>query len=489
MEISNLSSEVQAILGSVSSIATEVVLGLGIILIILLDLIRYGKEKKGLNLLALSLLGLNLAYLAISIPVEGQTFLGVLNTITKEKAFLILIDLIGVFYVVFQLVLGKPDIQKKNNKLSGEGETLALIFSIILGLHVLIKANNLLLLFIGLELISLPSYILTAFRFRKVSGEGAIKYLLLGVISTAIMLYGMSWMYGIAGSLNFSEVTTALLQQPVEISTIVFVFFLAGLLFKLSVFPMYFWAPDMYESAPIGTAAFLSIAPKIAALLALKHFVDGFGVALFEHPIIPNILIGIAILTMFIGNVSALGQEGSRRMMAYSTIGQMGLLMLVLFLDASLNYQTMLFYMTAYAFANLVIFMGVGILEQRKDSDRIASFAGEGKGNLALGIAMTIAFISLVGLPPFAGFSAKLFVFTGVWSAYEQFQNDWLFYALIAALINTVISLYFYLKIPYQLFIKELSDEGFSLLKREKSFLILFALPLIVLFILPQILI
>jgi NADH-quinone oxidoreductase subunit N len=334
-------------------------------------------------------------------------------------------------------------------------EYLALITAIVLGGHLMIMTTHFLMVFISLELISISSYVLAGYSFTKSGSEGSLKYFLFGAVSSAIMLYGFSILYGITGTLDFSlpQFTEQLIIRNSSFALLAAVMALAGFLFKMAAVPMHLWAPDIYEAAPIPIVAFLSVAPKLAGLGILFKFVLAVNLYGNSHYDWPVILAGIAMLTITVGNFSALRQQNPKRLMAYSSIAQSGFLLIgvAAFLPQAVHF--MLFYASIYLLMNFLVFLYLDFFEE-KGITTIPQFAGVGKNFPLPMILLLVGLIALTGLPPTAGFTAKLFIFTGLWQAYELSGKSILLWLLVFGLINTVISLFYYLRIPYFAFLK-----------------------------------
>ncbi|RAV99817.1 NADH-quinone oxidoreductase subunit N [Pseudochryseolinea flava] len=334
-------------------------------------------------------------------------------------------------------------------------EYYLLIVVIVLGGHLLISSVNLLMVFLSLELISLPSYALAGFLFNKKSSEGSFKYFLFGAVASAVMLYGFSLFYGQFGTLDFrrDDLFATVPWSPLLVVSVVFS--MAGFLYKIAAVPMHPWAPDVYEAAPTPIVAFFSVVPKLAGLAILVRFVI---VSPYDNgnPAVMHALALISILTITVGNFSALVQKNPKRMMAYSSIAQSGFLLVGLVALSASGLQFMIFYSTIYLLMNFLVFYYLQYFELRGFTT-IASYQNAGSKYLWPSIFLLVGFISLTGLPPTGGFTAKLFIFSALWESYSNHAHRgdqillWLF---IFGLLNTVVSLFYYLRIPYFAFIK-----------------------------------
>lgn len=430
----------------------------GAFLILLLSslLLNEGHQKKSIDLIAFLLL---MATLVASVISWNQTttnislFSGMLTQSTFAAYLKLLFDVAGVLTV---LLSWRAYEYRK-------AEYYALIACALLGAHVLVMSSNLIMVFLAIELISLPSYLLTAFVFSKKSIEGALKYFLFGSVASAIMLYGMSLLYGITHTFDFtSEVfAKAIYYQQTPFFFISVCLILAGLLFKIASAPMHPWAPDVYEAAPTPIVAFFSVVPKLAGIGILVLFclaIDLKGNASIRWYIVLSL---IAILTLSIGNFAALLQKNPKRMMAYSSISQAGILLIGAITLTNQGIQFMLFYATVFLVANYLVFLYIGHFERKSIID-MESYAGIGKSNAASSILLLVGLISLTGLPPTAGFLGKVFVFSSLWNSYEISGQGLYLVVFIVGLLNTVVSLFFYLKIPYQSFLKNGSNTVLS---------------------------
>ncbi len=375
-------------------------------------------------------------------------------------------------------------------KRDGKGEFYYLLISIVLGLHLLVMANNLLMMFISLELISISSYILTIFNFDKKGTESSIKYILFGAFCTGIMLFGISLLYGINGNFDFPTTFNTLTLGPDGPIVFILAIFLtlAGLFFKASAFPFHIWTPDIYHGAPSPIVAFFSVAPKAAALAVLFKILLPLLINSELSGILTLLLAGIAIITMTIGNFSALVQTNLRRMMAYSAIGQAGFMLMVLLTVKDLAVTALLFYLVVYLFMNFTAFSLIELFASKYGSNDVNNFKGLGLKMPFLGGIFVLTMISLTGLPPTAGFYAKLFVFTALWETYQLSGNHLFLVLLFFGLFNTIISLFYYLRIPYFIYFKK--DDSGTILTSEpigtSIFMALISLPLLILFFNPN---
>lgn len=343
-------------------------------------------------------------------------------------------------------------------------EWYALLVAMTLGLFVMTMSVNMLSIYLSIELVSICSYLLTALTADRKASEGGIKYLLFGAISSAIMLYGMSLLYGMTGTLDLTaDVFGAeLARQDMAVATVAILLTGAGLFFKLAGVPFHVWTPDAYEAAPVPIAAFFSIGPKAAAVLVLmrivtalpeESFLGGATASSLQTPLAILALAGILI-----GNLSALRQTDAKRLLAYSTIAHAGFLLVGVVAMNQAGFEAVLFYIGTYLFISLAAFFLVDLLARSNGSDlTISNFAGLGTKQPLLSVALTVVMLALTGLPPTVGFTAKLLSFSALYDAYQHTGNAWLLALFVVGLLNALISLVYYLKIPFLLFFRPLA--------------------------------
>lgn len=302
-----------------------------------------------------------------------------------------------------------------------------------------VSATDLLTLFLGLELATLPMYALTAWNKADPQGtEAGTKYILMGSVATAFELFGLSYLYGFAGSLQFSIIAKAVEIAPLSpLLWISVLFIFCGIGFKLTLFPFHTWAPDVYEGAPTPVTAVLAVTSKTIAIAFLLVLVYGpFGG--IHNKLIPLISI-LAAVTILAGNLGALKQSRLRRFMAYSSISQAGYILVALIGPEAIAKTAVIFYLIAYTFANYLAFFIFGIIGHKRP-EKFSSLAGLSKENPSLAVAIAIAAFSLAGIPPLAGFIGKFFLF-------ESAANSKAYVLIAFAAINNVIALYYYIQL------------------------------------------
>lgn len=456
MDINDQLSDIQR---SVLSLKPEIILMAGLVLIIAAGFMKL-KSISFYNIMAAAIfISACVATLMGAGPVTGL-FQNMLVLDGFSVYMKVLLNLGAIFTCILSL--------HNENTRRYPSEFAALLITVVLGGHFLLMSANLLMVFISLEIVSISSYVLAGFAFSRKGSEGSLKYFLFGALSSAVMLYGLSILYGLTGTLDFTteNFAQALIGQEREIILLAGGMALAGFLFKIASAPMHAWAPDVYEAAPMPVVAFLSTVPKFAGLGALVRFVLALNVYGQTAIDWQTIICFIAILTITVGNFAALSQRDAKRMMAWSSIAQSGFLMVGLAAFSPQGLQFMLFYATLYLVVNFVVFIYLDLFE-KQGIQSMAGFSGSGKTYGAYLIFLLIGLIALAGLPPTAGFTSKLLIFSALWQSYELNGKAVLLWLLVFGLLNTVVSLFYYLKIPYYAFLKQTAPgnafpEGFK---------------------------
>jgi NADH-quinone oxidoreductase subunit N len=407
------------------------------------------------------------------------------STMIKSNDFsaylIILCDLAGLFTLLMSLQ--KDPIQRHIP------EYAALLLAVVLGAHLLLMSTNLVMVFLSLEMISISSYVLAGFNFQKSGAEGSLKYFMFGAVASAVMLYGFSLLYGLTGTLDISSTrfVDQLLHHQSNLLLVAGLLSMSGFLFKMAASPMHPWAPDVYEAAPMPIVAFFSVVPKLAGLGILIKFllaVNVFGQSFIDWQFIIGI---ISIITISVGNFAALRQTSPKRMMAYSSIAQSGFLLIgvTAFMPEGMHF--MLFYAAIYLLANYLVFFYLQIFEKQKITT-IQDFEGSGKSLPVQHIFLLTGLISLTGIPPTAGFTAKVLIFTGLWESYESSGKSFLLWVLVIGLLNTVISLFYYARIPMNAFFRAGSAEPTNYLTWKNFFGLILVVMILLLFFQPNLL-
>jgi NAD(P)H-quinone oxidoreductase subunit 2 len=330
-------------------------------------------------------------------------------------------------------------------------EFLVILLTATLGGMFLSGANELVMIFVSLETLSIASYLLTGYMKRDPrSNEAALKYLLIGAASSAIFLYGSSLLYGLSGGeTRLSEIANTIVSTDGEapIGLIVaLVFVIAGIAFKIAAVPFHQWTPDVYEGSPTPVVAFLSVGSKTAGFaLAIRLLIEAFPLVSEQWRFV---FTALAILSMVLGNVVALAQTSMKRLLAYSSIGQAGYLMIALVVGTDAGYASLIYYLLVYLFMNLGGFTCVILFALRTGSDQISDYSGLYQKDPLLTLALSVCLLSLGGIPPMAGFFGKIYIFWAGWQAGA--------YGLVlVGLVTSVISIYYYIRVIKMMVVKE----------------------------------
>jgi len=338
----------------------------------------------------------------------------------------------------------------KNNATRLSGEFYVLVLSTLLGMYMMMSSGHFLMFFLGLEMASVPMACLVAFdRYKQKSAEAAAKYILTATFSSAVMLYGISMLYGAVGTMYFDDMAEKIVVTPLAIAGMVF--FFSGLGFKISLVPFHFWTADTYEGAPTPVTGYLSVVSKGAATLTLAIIlmhVFGRLVAYWE----PLLWI-VIMLTITVGNLMAIRQKELKRFMAFSSISQAGYIMLAVVGNSAESLTALTFYVLVYVAANMAVFTVISTVEENNGgTTEMSAYNGLYQTNPKLALLMTLALFSLAGIPPFAGMFSKFFVFMAAVGGHES-APFWPYFVVFIALINTVVSLYYYLLIVKAMYI------------------------------------
>ncbi len=427
-------------------------------------LLMYGAFMKNKNLSNLNVLTLLTIFLAsislLFVPdksnIANSTFIN--NLLTKYIKLFILILAFLVIYISSNYL--------KRNQIYFFEYPILLLFS-ILGMLVMISANDLIVLYISIELQSLSLYVLVALRRSSIKGsEAALKYFILGSIASAVILYGCSMVYSVVGSTNY-ELIKQFSDQSFDnlILSLGLVLIISGVAFKLSAAPFHMWTPDVYEGSPTSVTTVLITLPKLAALIVLVNLLlFPFQNQTFTWS---PIIIIISILSMAIGSISAIKQDNLKRLFAFSTIANIGYIMIGL---ASVNDEAIkasFLYIFIYTLATLGVFSFIMIL-RREDRQlvTVSDISGLSKSKPLLALSVAILLLSLAGIPPFGGFFGKLFIFTAAIEADKL-------YLAISGVVFSVISAYYYLKIIKTMYLDESSEELNYNLDQKQFFVII----------------
>jgi NADH-quinone oxidoreductase subunit N len=374
-----------------------------------------------------------------------------------------LFKIICLVLAFFTVVLARTDLSSRNR-----GEYLALVLLATIGLMLLVGSEELLMIFIGLELTGLSLYVMTGFDKTDVrSAEAGLKYFLFGSTASAFTLFGLSFIYGMTGTTGLAAIGEKLSAGSVQPLLFVgIVMTLAGFAFKIAAAPFHLWAPDAYQGGPIPSAAFIASGSKVASFVVLgKIVLVGFGPAHGSaawHAMIAGwspVLAVLAALSIVIGNLVALAQTNVRRLLAYSAVAHAGYTLLGLVADGREGFSATLFYTTVYAFTLVGAFGVVALVKRETGGDDLQNFAGLSSRSPLFAACMAIFMLSLAGLPPLAGFFGKFYLFS---AAMRADQNHGLLWLVVIALFGSLISLYYYLIVLKVIFVDEAPLESAS---------------------------
>ena len=371
---------------------------------------------------------------------NGISFAGMYVTGPAYNAIKSILN-IGVFLIFLQANewLSKPDAIIKR------GEFFMLSVLTLLGMYLMISSGNFLLFYIGLETASLPVAALVAFdKYREKSAEAGAKYIFNAVFSSALFVFGLSFLYGACGTMYYTDIATSIHSTPLILMAMIFI--LGGLFFKISLVPFHLWAPDTYEGAPTNVTLYLSTISKGAAVFALMT------ILYHAFPVLKdswqNIIWVLILITITVGNLFAIRQKNMKRFLAFSSISQAGYIMLSVFTGTSQGMGATIFFIFVYIFSNMAAFGVISAIENKTGKVNMDDYNDLYSTNPKLSLAMMVAMFSLGGIPPTAGFFSKLFVFM---AAMHEGMTILVFFALL----NTVISLFYYLLVVKAMFINK----------------------------------
>lgn len=415
----------------------ELLLTVAALLVLVLEIFTSPAKKKSISII--SILMFTAVTIAGFLPSQAGSLFGGMYVTTPVTILMKNIINLGALIVFVQSAtwLAKPE---NSERIS---EYFILLISTLVGMNFMISAGHFLMFYIGLELATIPIAALSAYdRFRNTSAEAGIKLILSSALSSGILIYGLSMVYGTTGSLYFAEVQKAFTGSNLQV--LGFIFFFAGMAFKISIVPFHLWTADVYEGSPVNITSYLSVISKGAAVFI-------FIIILFTvFPVIiaswQKTIYVTSILTMTIGNLFAIRQQNIKRFLAFSSISQAGYILVGFIGGNQLGMASVIYYVLVYIFSNLGAFGVVAAISNATGKENISDYNGLYLTNPRLSLIMTLALFSLAGIPPVAGFFGKFFLFTAA------AQKGYYLLVLIAVL-NTIISLYYYLLVVKAMFI------------------------------------
>ena len=448
------------LLNDISLFAPETAITATLLLAVLADLIfrRRPRVVAGLVLAGFLVTG---ALLAGQAGTHAAIFSGMIAVDAFAVFFKSIVVAAGILVVLFSMDSGELNTAGRSM-----GEYYALLCAAALGMMVMAGANNLLMMYIALELSSLSSYLLSGYtREAPDASEASLKYLIYGAVSSGLMLYGISLLYGLTGGLSLAAVNRALpsVLARGDAATLTLliatVLALAGLGYKISAVPFHFWTPDVYEGAPVTITAFLSVASKAGGFAMLIRFfkvafIDTAAVALpagtwatLQGVHWVDLVAILAVLSMTIGNLIAVWQDNLKRLLAYSSIAHAGYMLSAVVVLSNDGLSAIMIYFAVYLFMNLGAFYAVMLIADKTGSEDIHEYRGLGARAPFLAVALAVFLVSLTGLPPTAGFVGKLYIFAAL------IRGGWTWLAIVGAL-NSVIALYYYVRVFRNMFLQ-----------------------------------
>ncbi len=432
----------------------EVTLMAALMIVFITDLFTAKKpgEARNRNWFNPLVCVLMLAHIFINIwPTEASTAFGGMYMTNGSVG---VIKTILAFSVLIVFVQSREWLQREDTSFK-EGEFYELVLATLLGMNMMVSANHFLLFFLGLEMASVPMACLVAFdKYRHNSAEAGAKFILTATFSSGVMLYGISFLYAATGTLYFDDVMANISATPLCILGMVF--FFSGLGFKISLVPFHFWTADTYQGAPTTVTGYLSVTSKGAAAFALCAILMKVFAPIVEYWQI--MLMVVIVLSITIGNLFAIHQKDLKRFMAFSSISQAGYIMLAVVGNSAMSVTALSYYVLIYVVANLAVFSIIAAVEENNGGVvNMNAYNGFYKTNPRLAFLLTLALFSLGGIPPFAGMFSKFFVFMAAANGAQVTTaiGATIYAVVFIALVNTVISLYYYLLIVKAMFISD----------------------------------
>jgi NADH-quinone oxidoreductase subunit N len=454
----------------------ELALIAAVLLLIIWDLVARDKKTKLVGLVAISVAALavsgGMSAWLLSRDLEPKNlFYGLLAFDRFSNMFRILFAAVTGTIVVFSIPAipeghTLPDRGVRDDK-RDQGEFFTLLMVLTLGMNLMAESRSLLMIYLSLEIVSVISFVMAGFKINDAkSSEAALKYVIFGGVASGIMLYGMSWIFGLTQSLYLGECAVKIQAMTIaqgKVPEVVFVgtiCMLAGFGYKISAAPFHMWTPDVYEGAPTPVTAFLSVGPKAAGFAVLvRFFADALGAqdvnavagVVIESPW-PVVAGCLAMATMTIGNLSALSQDNVKRMLAYSSVAHAGYMLLGFSVFSHLGVASIVFYIVTYCFMNLGAFLVVmAVAEQSNGDESIGAFRGLGRRAPITAGVMALFLFSLTGLPPFAGFIGKFYLF---WALLKS-GGVWNWTLAVVGMLNSVVSLFYYSRVVRAMFLEK----------------------------------
>ncbi|MGD1714636.1 NAD(P)H-quinone oxidoreductase subunit N [Dapis sp. BLCC M172] len=441
MDFSTIAAQLNA-----GTILPEGIVVITLLIVLVGDLIVGRSSTKWTPYAAI--LGLSGAIVALYTQWDSTNTIGFLGGFNADSLSVIFRGIIALCTIV-TILMSVAYIEQTGTPL---GEFICLLLTATLGAMFLSGADELVMIFVSLETLSISSYLLTGYTKRDPrSNEAALKYLLIGAASSAVFLYGISLLYGLSGGeTRLTAIASSLANGSsggISLGLVIaLVFAIAGISFKISAVPFHQWTPDVYEGSPTPVVAFLSVGSKAAGFaLAIRLLVTAFPLVSEQWHFV---FTALAVLSMVLGNVVALAQTSMKRLLAYSSIGQAGFVMIGLLANTEAGYASMIFYLLVYLFMNLGGFTCVILFSLRTGTDQISEYAGLYQKDPLLTLGLSLCLLSLGGIPPLAGFFGKIYLFWAGWQA-------GLYWLVLLGLITSVASIYYYIRVVKMMVVKE----------------------------------
>jgi NADH-quinone oxidoreductase subunit N len=486
----HISSSIDQVINSLSYFYPELALALLFLAVIITDLI-FSKRNTQQPVFLVALIGMMIIFLLTAQQLNqgsfGSAFGGMITMDKMSVYFKLIFCIVSILFILF--IRNSRELQVHTK---GTGDLYAVLMAVILGMNLMAMSSNLLMIYLALEMVSVGSYIMVGYAsVNSKQTEAAMKYALFGAVCSAVMLYGMSLLYAFTGTLNLGD--PAFLQGlnsiPAPGAGVALGMILVGIGFKLSFVPMHFWSPDVYEGAPTPVTAFLSTGPKIAGFALLIRFLEVFGP---QNSAVnfSELIGGIAFFTMIVGNFSAIWQNNMKRMLAYSSIGHTGFILMAVPALSAGGLKSIIFYLFIYGLMNMMVFMLADHVEEQTGTTTIDGYKGLGKKLPLTFFMFVIVLVSLTGLPPTAGFIGKLLIFSSAIEIYNASGSFLMLLLIATGAITTLISLFYYIKIPLNAYLRSHETElNLAEEKGAKVWLSLFLMSVLILLgLFPQLL-
>lgn len=476
--------DINEILRDLTYFYPEIVLTVAVLFVLIADLIPNINKKLIIPLLSLA--GLLLSMIFSFQLFEKLARLHEIFNVQERFLFsnMIIVDHLSVFFRVFFALSSAIIVLLSIPTFKRAGEYYALLLVATLGMYLMASSTHIIMIALSLEIVGIACYVLAGYRRSEHrSSEAALKYMLYGAVSTGIMLYGFSFLYGISGEVNIYKIRETLMLEPVDnlLLLVSVIFVLAGIGYKIAMVPFHFWCPDVFEGAPTPITTFFSVGPKVAGVALLIRFIfAGISVQVSETVEqwisigdidLSLVLAVLSAVTMTLGNTAALGQRNLKRLLAYSSIAHAGYILMgfTMFTGAGIN--AVLFYVIVYLFMNFGAFIVVDGVALRLKSENIDQYRGLASRAPYLCFALTVFLISLTGIPPTAGFIGKVLLFAAV-------IDSKLYWLAVIGAVNVVVSLYYYFRIVKAMYLEKSisADDSALAVPRMHIFLITFLL-------------